>query len=163
MEMVRVVEGVLTADHRDRFAIVVSRFNESVTERLLAGAVAAFRRHGVAETQITAFRVPGAFELPLVADRLAESGEYAAVLALGAVIQGETAHHDHINGPMSAALMQSGVRSGVPVLFGVLTCHTMEQAVDRSGGKAGNKGADVAEAALEMVSLLKQIVNVASQ
>ena len=157
-----ILEGNLTADAKDRYAIVVSRFNEAVTERLLSGAVATLRRHGVAEAHITAVRVPGSFELPLVADRLAASKKFQAVLALGAVIQGETTHHEYINGPMSASLMQSGLRTGVPVLFGVLTCQNMDQAVDRSGGKAGNKGAEAAVAALEMVSLLKQIADVAS-
>jgi 6,7-dimethyl-8-ribityllumazine synthase len=151
-----------------RFAVVVSRFNDTITSRLLDGAVETLRAHGVADERIDVFWVPGAFEIPTVAARLA-GGRYAAVLCLGAVIRGETTHDQHINRAVSIALAEIGARTGVPVLFGVLTCDTLEQAIARSGGdpgtrgkdrpdsRLGNKGAECAEAALEMVSLLSKI------
>jgi 6,7-dimethyl-8-ribityllumazine synthase len=140
-----------------RWAIVVSRYNDSITTKLLDGAIATLAAAGVADAAIDVIWVPGAFELPLVADRLAHSGEYVAVLALGAVIRGETTHDQHINRAVSVGLMEAGLHSGVPVLFGVLTCETLEQAIHRSGGNVGNKGVECAEAALEMVSLLRQL------
>ncbi len=139
------------------FAIVVSRWNELITRRLLEGALETFRRHGGSEENITVLWVPGSFELPLVADRLAKSGKYQAVCCLGAVIQGSTMHHDYINHQVAAGIMRSSQESGVPVLFGVLTCETMEQAMDRAGGKVGNKGGEAALAAIEMVNLLQSI------
>ena len=144
-----------TAD--EHYAIVVARFNELVTKRLLDGAVETLRRHGVREDHLTVVWVPGSFELPLVADRLAKSGKFAAVCCLGAVVQGETSHHEYINQQVAAGLMRSGLESGVPVLFGVLTCSSMEQAFERAGGKVGNKGSDAALAAIEMVNVLKQL------
>jgi len=153
-----------------RFAIVVSRFNESITSRLLDGAVRTLIAGGVAEDQIDVAWVPGAFEIPTVANRLANAGRYAAVLCLGAVIRGQTSHDQHINRAVSTAVAEIGVRSGLPVLFGVLTCDTLEQAVDRSGGdlagsrgkdrpdsRIGNKGSECAEAALEMVDLIAKL------
>ena len=152
-----------------RFAIVVARFNESITSRLLDGAVQTLTAHGVTDDRIDVARVPGAFEIPTVANRLATSGRYVAVLCLGAVIRGETTHDQHINRAVSSALTEIGVRSGVPVLFGLLTCNTLEQAIARSGGQAGttgkdrphsrlgNKGIECAEAALEMVNLLRKL------
>jgi 6,7-dimethyl-8-ribityllumazine synthase len=128
-----------------------------VTSRLLAGALRTLASQGVPDEAIDVAWVPGAFEIPLVADRLAGSGRYVAVLCLGAVIRGETTHDQHINRAVSLGLMESGLRTGVPVLFGVLTCETLEQAIHRSGGNVGNKGAECAAAALEMVSLLNQI------
>ena len=151
--MPNVLEGNLIAPEI-RVAIVVSRFNELVTDRLLSGAVDTFRRHGLADDRMTIVRVPGAFELPLPAKRLADSGQFSAVVCLGAVIQGETSHHEYINHPMAAAIMQASLSSGVPVTFGVLTCHSMEQALDRAGGKAGNKGIEASLAAIEMVNLM---------
>ena len=139
------------------FAIVVSRWNELITRRLLEGALETFRRHGGSEENITVLWVPGSFELPLVADRLAKSGKYQAVCCLGAVIQGSTMHHDYINHQVAAGIMRSSQESGVPVLFGVLTCETMDQAMDRAGGKVGNKGGEAALAAIEMVNLLQSI------
>lgn len=153
---VQQVEGKLLGGS-EQFALVVARFNDFVTRRLLEGAVDTFRRHGIAESQLTVVWVPGSFELPLPADKLARSGRYAAVLCLGAVIQGQTTHHEYINQQVAAGLMRASLESGVPVLFGVLTCQTMEQAIDRAGGKAGNKGSECALAALEMVSVLKQL------
>lgn len=152
-----------------RFAIVVSRFNESITARLLEGAVQTLISHGVADANIDVAWTPGAFEIPTVANRLAASGRYLAVICLGAVIRGETTHDQHINRAVSTALCEIGVHYGLPVLFGVLTCDTVEQAVVRSGGQAGttgkdqpegrigNKGVDCALAALEMVDLLAKL------
>jgi 6,7-dimethyl-8-ribityllumazine synthase len=154
--MPNVLEGNLLV--RDvRVAIIVSRFNDLVTERLLSGAIDTFRRHGLVDDRILVVRVPGSFEIALPAKRLAESGEFAAVVCLGAVIQGETSHHEYINHPMAAQIMQASLSSGVPVTFGVLTCQSMEQALDRAGGKAGNKGIEASLAAIEMINLLGQL------
>jgi 6,7-dimethyl-8-ribityllumazine synthase len=142
-----------------RIAIVVSRYNESITGKLLAGAVETLTKHGVAGDAIEVAWAPGAFELPLIVDRLASSGRYVAVLALGAVIRGETSHDQHINRAVSLGLTEAGLRAGIPVLFGVLTCETLEQAIHRSGGNVGNKGSECAEAALEMVRLLALLPN----
>ena len=150
------------------YAIVVARFNQSITDRLLDGAVSTLREHGVADERIDVARVPGAFEIPTVAARLARSGRYAAVICLGAVIRGQTTHDQHINRALGNTLAALGAETGVPVIFGVLTCNTLEQAVARSGGqvttgkdveraKLGNKGIDSALAALEMVDLMKQL------
>ena len=140
-----------------RYGIAVSRYNESITGKLLAGALEVFAREGIPDDGVDVAWVPGAFELPLVADRMASSGQYQAVLALGAVIRGETTHDQHINRAVSLGLTEAGMRSGVPVMFGVLTCETLEQAIHRSGGNVGNKGSDCAAAALEMVRLLAQL------
>ena len=154
--MAKVVEGELLA--RDgEFAVVVSRFNALVTDRLLEGALNTFRRHGVPEERITVAHVPGSFELPIAADRLARSGRYAAVCCLGAVIQGATTHHEYINQQVAAGIMQTSLMTGVPVVFGVLTCQSMEQALDRAGGKVGNKGSEAALTAIEMASLLRKL------
>jgi 6,7-dimethyl-8-ribityllumazine synthase len=141
----------------DRFAIVVSRWNEAITRKLLDGAVATLAQHGVADDAIDVAWVPGSFEIPLAAHRMAVSGNYAAVLCLGAVIRGETSHDQHINRAVSLAMSQIAVATNVPVLFGVLTCETMEQAIHRAGGNVGNKGVECAEAALHMVGLLKSL------
>jgi 6,7-dimethyl-8-ribityllumazine synthase len=140
-----------------RFAIVVSRFNALVTEALWTGCRDAFLRHGVAEDRLDVARVPGSFEIPVVARRLAESGRYAAVICLGCVIRGETGHYDHVAGQAAAGIMQASVSTGVPVIFGILTTDTVDQALNRSGLKAGNKGAEAALAAIEMVNLLATI------
>jgi 6,7-dimethyl-8-ribityllumazine synthase len=157
------------AASEDRFAIVVSRFNESITSRLLEGAVQTLTAHGVADDHIDVAWTPGAFEIPTVANRLAASGRYAAVICLGAVIRGETTHDQYINRAVSTALCEIGVHYGLPVLFGILTCNTLEQAIARSGGQAattgkdqagahlGNKGVDCAKAALEMVDLMANL------
>ena len=139
----------------DQFAIIVSRFNDLVTRRLLDGATETLRRHGANENQITVVWAPGAFELPQLAQRLAESKKYAAIIALGAVIQGETTHHDYINHAVADGLMRTAQQTGVPVLFGVLTCENLDQALNRAGGKVGNKGSEAALAAIEMVNTLK--------
>jgi 6,7-dimethyl-8-ribityllumazine synthase len=155
--MKHIIEGHMVASPDDRFAIVVSRFNEAITERLLQGAIDTLRRHGVQEDNVQVARVPGSFELPVVAAAFARSEEYAAVICLGAVIQGETTHHEYINSSMASGLMSIGVETGVPVTFGVLTCQSTDQAIERSGGKAGNKGVEAALAALETVSVLRQL------
>lgn len=149
-------EHDLRASPGDCYAIVVSRFNETITTQLLAGASETLQRHGVAAENITVAWVPGSFELPIVCDRLAASGQYVAVIALGAVIQGETSHHEYINTATAQGLMQTGLQHQLPVLFGVLTCHSMEQALDRAGGKAGNKGVEAALAAIETVNVLRK-------
>ena len=128
-----------------------------MTERLLEGAIDTIRRHGGSDDQITVVRVPGSFELPLAAKSLVNSGRCGAVVCLGAVIQGQTTHHDYINHQVAAAIMDLGQASSIPVTFGVLTCQTMEQALDRAGGKVGNKGHEATLAAIEMVNVLKQI------
>jgi len=144
----------------DCFAIVVARWNESITRRLLDGAVATLREHGVADDAIDVAWVPGSWEIPLAAKRLAASRRYAAVLCLGAVIRGETSHDQHINRAVSLAISRLALTENIPVLFGVLTCETMEQAIHRSGGNVGNKGAECAAAALQMVGLLKNLPEV---
>jgi 6,7-dimethyl-8-ribityllumazine synthase len=154
--MTSVLEGSLLVGD-DRAAIVVSRFNDLVTDRLLAGALDAFRRHGLTEERITVVRVPGSFELPLAAQRLAQSGKFTMVVCLGAVIQGETTHHEYINHQMAAGILQASLSTSIPVTFGVLTCQTMEQALDRAGGKAGNKGVEASLAAIEMANLLRSM------
>ena len=140
-----------------RFAVVVSRYNQSITGKLLTGAVETLTGGGVDDDRIDVVWVPGAWELPLPAARLARSGGYAAVLCLGAVIKGETTHDEHINRQVSLSLGRLAVETGVPVLFGVLTCNSLEQAIHRSGGNVGNKGVECAEAALEMVRLLENL------
>jgi 6,7-dimethyl-8-ribityllumazine synthase len=140
-----------------RFAVVAARFNGLVTEALLAGCRDAFARHGVPAERLDVAWVPGSFEIPLVARALAESGEYAAVVCLGCVIRGETGHYDHVAGQAAAGVAQASLATGVPVIFGVLTTDTVEQALNRSGLKAGNKGAEAALAAVEMVNLLARI------
>lgn len=151
------IEGRLLAEPTDRFAIVVARWNDLVTSRLLGAALSTLKRHGAADDAATVVYVPGSFEIPIVAEKLVVSEKYVAVICLGAVIQGETTHHEYINHPVARELMQIGVRYGVPVTFGILTCSSMEQAIDRSGGKAGNKGTEATLAAIELVSVLKQL------
>ena len=139
------------------FAIVVSRFNDLITKRLLEGAIDTIVRHGGDAGRITIAWVPGSFEIPLTASKLAKSGKHAAVICLGAVIQGSTTHHEYINSQVAAGIMGITRESGVPVTFGVITCESMEQALDRAGGKVGNKGHEATLAAIEMIDLLKKI------
>lgn len=140
-----------------RVALACSRFNEAVTERLLAGALGALRRHGVDETDIEVAWVPGAFELPLVARRLAGTGRYDAVVTLGAVIRGATGHYDFVAGQCATGIARAAAETGVPVIFGVLTTDTVEQAVERAGIKGGNKGFDAAVSAIEVADLLRRL------
>lgn len=140
-----------------RFAIVVSRFNETITRSLLEGARDCLRRHGADERTLAVAWVPGAFEIPLAAQRLARSGQFDAVICLGAVIRGATAHFEHVAGQAAAGVARVALDTGIPVTFGILTTDTIEQAVERAGTKAGNKGFDAALSAIEMVNLLRQI------
>jgi 6,7-dimethyl-8-ribityllumazine synthase len=140
-----------------RFAIVVARFNSFITERLLAGALDALRRNGCAEEAIDIVKVPGSWEMPLAAREAAKSGRCDAVICLGAVIRGDTPHFDYVAGEAAKGLAQVGMETGVPVSFGVLTCNTLEQAIDRAGAKSGNKGFDAAMTAIEMADLLRRL------
>ena len=149
--------AVAPVEPKDRFGIVVARWNEGITKKLLDGAVAKLRERGVADDRIDVAWVPGSMELPLVAKRLAETIRYQAIICLGAVIRGETSHDQHINRAVSMAITQLALESNIPVLFGVLTCETMEQAIHRAGGNVGNKGQECAEAALEMVRLMNKL------
>lgn len=150
-------EGKLVAPPDAKFAIVVSRFNEFVTSKLLGGAIDGLKRHQVADENIEVAWSPGSYEIPLLAQRLAASGQYAAVLCIGAVIRGGTDHYQYVASEVSKGVALASLNTGVPCIFGVLTCDTVEQAVDRSGAKSGNKGADAASAAIEMVNLLRQL------
>jgi 6,7-dimethyl-8-ribityllumazine synthase len=140
-----------------RFAIVVSRFNALVTQSLLAGCRDTLARHSVGEDRLDVAWVPGAFEIPLVARKLASSGRYAAVICLGCVIRGETPHFDHVAGQASGGVLQGSLATGIPMIFGILTTDTVEQALDRAGLKGGNKGCDAALSAIEMVNLLSRL------
>jgi 6,7-dimethyl-8-ribityllumazine synthase len=140
-----------------RFAIVVSRYNEHITSKLLTGAIETLRNAGIADDAIDVAWVPGAWEIPLIAQSMARTEKYAAVLCLGAVIKGETTHDEHINHQVSSSLGQIALETGLPILFGVLTCNTLEQAIHRAGGNVGNKGQECAAAALEMVRLLEKL------
>ena len=154
--MYKVVEGNLIATGK-KFGIVVSRFNDFITSKLLEGAVDTLRRHGVEDAAITVARTPGAFEIPLVAKKMAASGSYDAIIALGCVIRGSTAHFDYVAGEAAKGVGQVSLETGVPVSFGVLTTDTIEQAIEGAGSKAGNKGADAAAAAIETANLLEQL------
>jgi 6,7-dimethyl-8-ribityllumazine synthase len=153
---VNTYEGRLRGDGM-RVAFAASRFNELVTDRLVAGARDALARHGVDDASVTMVWAPGAFELPLVARRLAESGDHDAVICLGAVIRGSTDHYEHVASQAAAGLAQVALDTGVPVAFGVLTTETTEQALERAGGKLGNKGFEAAVTAIEMADLLRQL------
>lgn len=152
----RVLEGKVVAQGM-KVGIVASRFNEFIVSKLLAGAVDGLVRHGVEEDDITAAWVPGAFEIPLVAQRMAASRKYDAVICVGAVIRGATSHYDYVCAEVSKGVAQTALNSSVPVLFGVLTTDTIEQAIERAGTKGGNKGYDVALSAIEMVNLMREI------
>lgn len=154
--MANFIEGNLKADGK-KFAIVVARFNSFLSEKLLEGALDSLLRSGALSEDIDVVRVPGAFEIPLVAKRLAGSQKYNAVIVLGVVIRGATPHFDVVVSEVSKGTAQAGLETGVPVLFGVLTTETIEQAIERSGTKAGNKGADVAVAAIEMANLMESL------
>lgn len=156
MDNIKVIEGDLQV--RDlRFAIAATRFNQFIVDPLVQGAVDVLKRHGASEKQIEIVRVPGAFDLPLVVRRLAASQRYDAVVALGAVIRGDTAHFDYVAGECAGGLARVAQETGIPVAFGVLTTDTVEQAIDRAGTKAGNKGADAALCALELANLLRRL------
>ncbi|MGY8769632.1 MAG: 6,7-dimethyl-8-ribityllumazine synthase [Pirellulales bacterium] len=154
--MPELIEGQITGENT-RVAVVVSRYNETITGKLESGAVDTLSANQVADNDITVVRVPGAWELPVVAARLARSGKYHAVICLGAVIKGETTHDLYINQQVSHSLGRLALECDMPILFGLLTCNTLEQAIHRSGGNVGNKGIETAEAALEMIQLMSQL------
>jgi 6,7-dimethyl-8-ribityllumazine synthase len=153
---IRTIEGAMTA-HNARFCLVVSRWNGFVVESLLAGAIDTLKRHGAEEGDITIVRLPGAFEMPLVLEKIAAKGQYDAIVALGAVIRGGTPHFEYVAGECVKGMSQVILKHGVPIAFGVLTVDTIEQAIERAGTKAGNKGAEAAASAIEMVNLLRQL------
>jgi 6,7-dimethyl-8-ribityllumazine synthase len=155
-ELPRVVEGEMLV--RDlRFGFVAARFNDFIVEPLIRGAIDALKRHGATEKQIEIVRVPGAFDIPLIARKLALSRRFDALVTLGAVVRGQTPHFDYVAGECASGIARIALETGVPIAFGVLTTDTMEQAVDRAGGKAGNKGADAALVAVEMANLLRRL------
>lgn len=154
--MVKTIEGKLTTSG-EKFCIIVSRFNEFISSKLLSGAIDELTRHGVAEDNITVIWSPGAFEIPLLAQKTAKSGAFNAVITLGAVIKGSTSHYDYVCAEVSKGVAHASLETGVPVIFGVLTTDNIEQAIERAGTKAGNKGSDAAKAAIEMANLVKLI------
>ena len=151
-----VIEGDFSTPS-GRFVVVAARFNSLVTEALWSGCRDAFLRHGVADDRLDLVWVPGSFEIPIIARKLAESGRYRAIICLGCVIRGETGHYDHVAGQAAGGVLQAGVATGVPVIFGILTTESVEQALNRSGLKSGNKGAEAALAAIEMVNLYAKL------
>ncbi|MGN0342827.1 MAG: 6,7-dimethyl-8-ribityllumazine synthase [Roseburia sp.] len=157
MKEINVLEGKVVAKEGMRVAVVASRFNEIIVNKLLGGAVDGLVRHGVDEDNITAVWVPGAFEIPVAAKKLAESGKYDAVICVGAVIRGQTSHYDYVCNEVSKGIAQVSLSTGLPVLFGIVTTENIEQAISRAGSKSGNKGYDCALSAIEMVNLLEQL------
>jgi len=153
---IKTVEGALRV-HNARFCLVVSRFNSFVVESLLGGAIDALKRHGAAEADLTVVRVPGAFEMPIAIERIAAKGGYDAILAIGAVIRGGTPHFEYVASECVKGIAHVSLKHGIPVAFGVLTVDSIEQAIERAGTKAGNKGAEAAMSAIEMVSLLREL------
>ncbi len=151
-----IIEGLLTVTN-EKFCIVVSRFNEFISAKLLSGAMDELKRHGVNEANIDVVWCPGAFEIPLIAKKCAESKKYSAVITLGAVIKGSTSHYDYVCAEVSKGVASVGLETGVPVIFGVITTENIEQAIERAGTKSGNKGSDAAKSAIEMASLIKKI------
>lgn len=154
--MARIIQGKLDATG-SRFAIVISRFNSFISDRLLSGALDALERHGAAPDDITTVWVPGSFEIVLAAKKLALSGKVDAVICLGALLQGETPHFEYISSTVTKGIGNIGLESGIPVIYGILTCNTLEQAIERAGLKSGNRGFDAALSAMEMVQVLKQL------
>ncbi|RMG36270.1 MAG: 6,7-dimethyl-8-ribityllumazine synthase [Gammaproteobacteria bacterium] len=153
---INVIEGGMTVENA-RFCVVVSRWNSFVVDSLEAGAIDTLKRHGAREEDITVVRLPGAFEMPLVLDRVAHSGDYDAIVALGAVIRGGTPHFEYVAGECVKGMAHVSLKHGVPIAFGVLTVDTIEQAIERAGTKAGNKGGEAAASAIEMVNLLRRL------
>lgn len=154
--MVKIYEGNLTAK-QGKYAVVIGRFNEFIGSKLLEGCIDALKRHGLSEENIEVAWVPGAFEIPFVAKKMAESGKYVAVITLGAIIRGSTPHFDYVASEASKGIAQVGLNSSVPVIFGVLTVDSIEQAIERAGTKSGNKGAEAAKSAIEMVNLVSML------
>jgi 6,7-dimethyl-8-ribityllumazine synthase len=154
--MIKEVKGQITAG-KGRYSIVVSRFNDFITSKLLAGAIDCLQRHGAKDDQISVTWVPGSCEIPFVAKKMAKSGDYAAILCLGAVIRGQTHHYDYVCQQVVRGIGQINTECDVPAIFGVLTCDTLEQAVDRAGTKRGNAGADAAMTAMEIANVIQQV------
>jgi len=154
--MLQIIEGQLSAKGKS-FGLIVSRFNDFICERLLNGAIDALKRNGADESDITIVKVPGAFEIPLVAQKMASGNKYHAIIAIGAVIRGATSHYDYVCAEVSKGIASVSLNTGTPVLFGVLTTDTIEQAIERAGSKAGNKGFEAAMAAIEMVNIMDNI------
>lgn len=152
----KTIEGKFVVQD-EKFCVVISRFNEFIGSKLLSGAVDELKRHGVSDDSIDVIWVPGAFEIPLVAKKAALTGKYSAIISLGAVIKGSTGHYDYVCAEVSKGIGVVSLETGVPVIFGVLTTDNIEQAIERAGTKAGNKGADAAKSAIEMANLIKQI------
>ena len=152
----KIYEGQLVAGD-ERFCIIIARFNDFIGAKLLDGAVDELKRHGVKTENIDVVRVPGAFEIPVVAQKTAKSGRYSAIITLGAVIKGSTPHFDYVSAEVSKGVASVSLATGVPVIFGVLTTDSIEQAIERAGTKAGNKGSDAAKTAIEMVNLMKSL------
>lgn len=157
MNNINLVEGKVVAKEGLKVGIVASRFNEIITNKLLGGAIDGLVRHGTESGNITTAWVPGAFEIPLAAQKMAESGKYDAVICVGAVIRGATTHYDYVCNEVSKGIAQVGLKTGIPVLFGIVTTENIEQAIARAGSKSGNKGYDCALSAIEMVNLLEQL------
>ncbi len=149
-------EGQLVAGN-EKFCIIISRFNDFIGSKLLSGALDELKRHGVSDDNIDIVKVPGAFEIPITAQKFAQTGKYNAIITLGAVIRGATAHFDYVSAEVSKGIAQVSLQTGVPVIFGVLTTDNIEQAIERAGTKAGNKGSDAAKSAIEMANLLKLV------
>ncbi len=152
----KIIEGLLTVTN-EKFCIVVSRFNEFISAKLLSGALDELKRHGVPDENIDVVWCPGAFEIPLISKKCAKSGKYNAVIALGAVIKGSTSHYDYVCAEVSKGVAAAALETGVPVIFGVLTTDNIEQAIERAGTKSGNKGSDAAKSAIEMASLVSKL------
>lgn len=144
----------------ERYGIVVSRFNEFITSKLLGGALDSLKRHGANDSQITVMWVPGSFEVPLATQRMAQTGKFAAIICLSAVIRGQTDHYDQVCQQITRGIGEVGLKSNVPVMFGVITCDTLEQAIDRAGAKGGNLGANAAASAIESVQVLQQLADI---
>lgn len=153
--MSNIIEGMLTVNN-EKFCIIVARFNEFIGSRLLSGAIDELKRHGTDENNIDIIWVPGSFEIPLIAKKAAKTGKYNAIITLGAVIKGATAHFDYVSAEVSKGVASVSLDTGVPVIFGVLTCDNIEQAIERAGTKAGNKGSEAAKSAIEMANIIKQ-------
>lgn len=154
--MTNIIEGMLTVNN-EKFCIIVARFNEFISSKLLSGAIDELKRHGVKEDNIDVMWCPGSFEIPLVAQKAAKTGKYNAIITLGAVIKGSTSHYDYVCAEVSKGVANVSLNTSTPVIFGVLTCDNIEQAIERAGTKAGNKGSDAAKSAIEMANLLSKI------
>ena len=152
----KIYEGQLVAGN-EKFCIILSRFNDFIGSKLLEGAIDELKRHGVTDENIDIVKVPGAFEIPVTAQKFAQSGKYNAIITLGAVIRGATAHFDYVSAEVSKGIAQVSLQTGIPVIFGILTTDNIEQAIERAGTKAGNKGSEAAKSAIEMANLLKLV------